>query len=171
MIDIIRKTSFLLLTLLCFTSFLPLLGGAHVEAQQHSRLDRFYKESKTLLLRHYPQVTSHLREEKLHFEQNTRIFIVHEPRKTGEWQDPWETRGPNPGGILCEIEMRQGKYEGAAVLPQTFDKRYFNVLVMAPYSQKHNAYLYVHLSYPANVSDDFLKQFFEIVNGWEKYLD
>src|SRR6185295_5427713 len=168
MINITGKTLSLLLTLTCVISSLPSAGRAHVEARQNSRLERFYSELRTLFRRHYPHVTSHLLDEKLHFEQDTRIFIVHEPRKTGEWQDPWETRGPNPGGILCEIEMRQGKYEGAAVLPQTFDKRYFNVLVMAPYSQKHNAYLYVHLSYPGNVSDDFLKQFTEIVNGWEK---
>src|SRR6185436_9507143 len=117
--------------------------------------------------RYYPKATSHLLKEKMHFEHDTRIFIVHEPTKTGEWQDPWETRGPKPGGILCEIERREGKYEGAAVVPQTFDKRYFRVLVMAPYSNKHNAHLYIHLSYPGNVKDDFLKQFTELANGWE----
>ena len=171
MINITRKTSFLLLILLCSSSSLSSVCRADVEAQQNSRLGRLYSELRTLFVRHYPQVTSHQLNEKLHFEHDTRIFIIHEQRKTGEWQDPWETRGPKSGGILCDIQMREGKYEGAAVVPQTFDKRYFSLLVMAPYSQRHNAYLYVHLSYPGNVREDFLKQFAELVNGWEKYLD
>jgi hypothetical protein len=172
MMKIIRTASLLLLTLFCFTSSPSPVGRVFcVEAQQSSRLERFYSELRTLFLRHYAQVTSHLLDEKLHFEQDTRIFIVHEPLKTGEWQDPRETRGPKPGGILCDIQLREGKYEGAAALPQTFDMRYFRVLGIAPYSQKHNAHLYIDLSYPGNVRDDFLRQFTELVNGWEKYLD
>jgi hypothetical protein len=171
MMNRIGKASLFLLWLLCFTSTLPSAGRANLGARQRSRLERLYPELRTLFLRHYPQVTSHLLDEKIHFEQDTRVFIVHESLKTGEWQDPRETRGPKRGGILCDLELREGKYNGAAVVPQTFDKRYFKLLVMAPYSQKHNAHLYLHLCYPSNVSDDFLKQFTEQVNGLEKYLD
>ena len=165
--NIIRKASLHLLMLLCLTTSLSSVG----RAQQDSRLKRFYSELRTLFLRHYPQVTSDLLGEKIHFEHNTRVFIVHEPRKTGEWQDPWEARGPKPGGILCEIKLRDGKYEGAAGVPQMFDKRYFKLLLMAPYSPKHNTHLYIHLSYPGNVSGDFLKQFTELVNSYDNYMD
>lgn len=171
MMKIIGKTSLILLTLLCFTSSLSSVGTAQPGAQHRSRLNRFYPELRTLFLRYYPKVTSHLLDEKIHFEQDTRVFILHEPQKTGEWQDPSETRGPKPGGVFCDIELREGKYNGAAGLPQTFDKRYFKVLVMAAYSQKHNAHLYLHLYYPDNARDEFLKQFSELVNDWEKYLD
>jgi len=74
------------------------------------------------------------------------------------------------GGILCDIELQKGKYNGAIQLPWTFDKRYFKELAMAPYSAKDNAFLYVHLSYPSNMSEEFLKQFTELVNGFAKYL-
>ncbi len=171
MMNITGKASLILLTLLCFTSSLSSVDRANVGAQQKSRLKRFYPELRTLFLRHYPQVTSHLLDARIHFEQDTRIFIVHEPLKTGEWQDPSQTRGPKLGGILCDIELRDGKYNGAASVPQTFDKRYFKLLIMGPYSSKHNAHLYIHLSYPSNVSDDFLKEFTEFVNRYDKYLD
>jgi hypothetical protein len=134
-------------------------------------LKRFYGELRTLFRRHYPKMTSHLLKEKMHFEQETRIFIVHEPTKTGEWQDPWETRGPKPGGILCDVTLQEGRYQGAAVVPQTFDKRYFKVLLMAPYSAEHDCHLLVHLSYPGNVSGEFLKEFTEFVNNYPKHLD
>jgi len=42
---------------------------------------------------------------------------------------------------------------------------------MAFYSPKRDVHLYVHLSYPRNVSSDFLKEFAELVNGFEKYVD
>ena len=168
--NITRKACLILLTSLCFASSLLPVGAAGVKPQQNSRLKPFYSKLSTLFLRHYPKVTSHMLGERIHFEQETQVFIVHELLKGGEWQDR-EVRGPKMGGILCDIEMRKGKYEGAAELPQTSDKRYFRVLGMAPYSAKHNAYLYIHLSYPGNVKDDFLKQFTELVNGWENYLD
>jgi hypothetical protein len=145
--------------------------AADDEALQNPKLKRFYSELQTLFRKHYPKATSHLLKDKIHFEHGTRIFIVHEPLMTGEWQDPWETRGPKPGGILCDITLQKGPYQGQAVVPQTFDKRYFKSLLAAPYSSKHDAHLEIHLSYPRNVSDDFLKQFTELVNDFGKYVD
>lgn len=56
-------------------------------------------------------------------------------------------------------------------MPQTFDKRYFKVLLMAPYSPKQDAHLSVRLSYPRNVTAEFIKQFTELVNEFGKHLD
>ena len=42
---------------------------------------------------------------------------------------------------------------------------------MAPYSSKHDAHLYVHLSYTNGVSDEFLKGFTELVNSYSRYLE
>jgi hypothetical protein len=44
-------------------------------------------------------------------------------------------------------------------------------MVMAPHSAKYDGHLYIHLSFPDNVSGEFLKQFIEMVNNFEKYLD
>jgi len=146
-------------------------SAAEGETLQNPALERFYSELRTLFRKHYPKATSHLLKDQIHFEHDTHVFLVHEPLKTGDWQDPRETRGPKPGGILCDITLRKGEYRGAAVVPQTFDKRYFKVLVMASYSPKRDVHLYVHLSYPGNVGTDFLKEFADLVNGFEKYVD
>ena len=144
--------------------------AAEGETLQNPALQRFYSEFRTLVRKHYLKATSHLLKDTIHFEHDTRVFIVHEAQMTGEWQDSWETRGPKPGGILCDIRFQKGKYQEQAVAPQTFDKRYFKILLLAPYSEKHNAHLVVHLSYPRDVKEDFLKQFTELVHDFGKHV-
>jgi hypothetical protein len=108
---------------------------------------------------------------KIQFEFNTRLFIIHLPLKTGEWQDPWEERGPRKGGILGTIELRDGDYTGAAMVPQTIDRLYYSIIVLAPYSKKHDFHLYVHLSVPKQEGKpEFNKEFIELVNAFESKL-
>jgi hypothetical protein len=141
-------------------------SGVDDSPARQQRLEQLYSDLGTLFRRYYPDVTAHALNEAIHFEYNTRVFLVHEPLRSGEWQEARETRGPNPGGILCDIELRKGPYLGAAVVPQTFDKRYFKLLVLAPYSVSHDTHLYVHLYYPANVSSDFLREFTSAVEAF-----
>jgi hypothetical protein len=153
--------------------FAPGVNGEDDEqvALENPALKRLYSELRMVVRKYYPKATSHLLKDKIHFEHDTRIFIVHEPTKSGEWQDPWETRGPKPGGILCDMSFQKGPYQGAAVVPQTFDKRYFKVLLLAPYSARRDAHLLIHLSYPGNTSGEFLKEFTRLVNDFEKQVD
>ena len=164
-----RRSSVLIAALLPMVLVLP-ARGADEDALQNPALKRLYSDFRILFRKHYPAMTSHLLKD-VHFESDTRVFIVHEPLRTGEWQDPWATRGPKRGGILCEMSLRKGRYLGAAVVPQTFDKRYFRLMVMAPYSAEHDVHLYVHLSYPENVSVDFLTEFTGLANDFEHHLD
>lgn len=129
-------------------------------------LERFYSDLEQLFARHYPAATSQRLEDGIHFEYDTRVFLVHESLKTGEWQEAFEMRGPNRGGILCDITLRKGPYQGAADVPQTFDKHYFTLLLMAPDSPEHDAHLHVRLGYPANVSADFLGHFTKLVDDY-----
>ena len=66
---------------------------------------------------------------------------------------------------------RSGKYLGAAAVPQAFDKRYFTLLVMAPYSEARDAHLYTHLLYPPDASKAFLSEFADLVKRFAEYLD
>ena len=165
-----KFTGPLLLALLGILITLP-ARAADDSALQNPALKRFYSELKTLFRKHYPQATSHLLKDSIHFESDARVFIVHEATMTGDWQDPWETRGPKPGGILCDIRLNKGNYQEQVVAPQTFDTRYFKTLLLAPYSEKHDTHIVVHLSYPRNVKEDFLRQFTELVNEFGKYVE
>ena len=132
-------------------------------------VDAFYARLGAVLSKHYPQGAISTAEERWRFDANTRLFMIHEPLKTGEWQDAREQRGPKRGGIYCEIVSESGPYLGAAVVPQTFDKRYFTVLLLAPYSKRLDRHLHVLLSYPGDATKDFLREFTEAVNRFEGY--
>jgi hypothetical protein len=134
-------------------------------------IERFYEDVRQLVRRHYPHATAHHLGQKIHFEHDTRIFIVHEPLKTGEWQDPWEERGPKRGGVHCDVEYRPGPYGGQVAVPQTLDKRYFVLTLLAPYSKQLDGHLYVHLRMPGNgrPPDGFEQKLTALLNGFEAY--
>jgi hypothetical protein len=132
-------------------------------------LSDLLSDLRPVFQRYYPEAKSQLRGDLLEFEHDTRVFLIHVPLKTGEWQEAREIRGPNPGGILCTIELRDGRYNGAAVLPQTFNNRYFDTAVMAVASPDQSRHLYVHLSYPDTVKKGFLVEFQETVRtAWRQ---
>jgi hypothetical protein len=103
------------------------------------------------------------------FAHDTRLFLIHDLSKTGEWQDATERRGPKKGGIFCEVTSVSGLYNGAAEVPQTFDERYFSVLLLAPYSKRLDRHLHVRLSYPVGVSKEFLREFTIAINRFDAY--
>jgi hypothetical protein len=144
-------------------------GAAAKPTAPSSTLSDLLIRLRPVLHRYYPDAQLRLRGDVLEFEHDTRVFLIHSRLKTGQWQEARETRGPNPGGILGTIELRQGPYNGAAVLPQTFDNRYFETLVLAEASDDQSKFLYVHLSYPDSVKSGFLSEFREVVRAaWRK---
>jgi hypothetical protein len=127
-------------------------------------------EVRKLVQKHYPKAKVTQEDQTIQFELNTRKFMIHEPTLTGEWQDAREEIGPQKSGIYCEIELRAGEYMGMAVVPQSFDKRYFTLLLMAPYSKKLDHHLYIHLKYPRDVPKEFLEEFERLVNAFERHV-
>jgi hypothetical protein len=124
-----------------------------------------------VVLRHYPGATSHVLDGKIYFERDTRIFLVHHPLKSGEWQDPVEERGPKLNGVIVEIAIARGPYGGAAMLPQSFSHHYFTRFVTAPYSEKLDAHLHVTVKHAARVSQDFLKELTAVLDRFDEHVD
>ena len=77
-------------------------GADDREGTPRPDMKRLYDAVRDLVRRHYPEATAHLVGNKIHFEQRTRVFLVHLPLKTGEWQDPIEMRGPEEGKVAAE---------------------------------------------------------------------
>ena len=145
-------------------------GADQEQPLQNPALKQFYSKLKIPFRRYYPQVTSHLLKDKIHFEYDTRVFIIHKPYMSGDWQDPWEERGPKMDGILCDIEFVKGRYNGQADSPQTFKGPYFNTLLLTPYSPKNDAHLHILLRYHT-VKADFLTEFRKLADDFEKDPD
>ena len=158
----------LFVLLLCF--FMT-FGRTQADDEPKPDLGPLQEEIRKLVLKHYPKGKVTLENDgSIHFEFNTRKYMIHEPLLTGEWQDAHEEIGPQKSGIYGDLEIRPGLYGGQAVVPQAFDKRYFTLLMLAPYSKKLNHHLYVHLKYPSDAPKEFIKEFVELVNGFEKHV-
>jgi hypothetical protein len=128
------------------------------------------EEVRKVAQKYYPKAEVTLKDQAIHLEFNTRKFMIHEPLLTGEWQDAHEEVGPQKGGIYGDLELRAGPYGGMAAVPQSFDKRYFTVLLTAPYSKALDHHLYVHLKYPRDVPRDFLREFSELIDGFDRHV-
>jgi hypothetical protein len=161
------RLAYVVLTLCCL---LAVRERAAAEDAPKPDLKPLFAELRKLVVKHYPKAEVNRKDETIHFEFNTRKYMMHEPLLTGEWQDAHEETGPQKGGIYGDIELHAGQYGGMAIAPQSFDKRYFILLLMAPYSKKLDHHLYIHLKYPRDVSKEFLKDFEHLVNGFEKHV-
>ena len=157
----------LVLTMGCF---LRAPGRAPADDAPKPDLKPFVEEVRKLVEKHYPKAEVTLRDQTIHFEFNTRKFMIHDPLLNGEWQDAHEEVGPQKSGIYGDIELRMGEYMGMAAVPVSIDKRYFTLLLTAQSSKKLDHHLYVHLKYPRDVSKEFLKEFEGLVYGFEKHV-
>jgi len=150
--------------------FLVASGRSTADDAPGTDLKPFLQEVRKLVEKHYPKGEVTLKDQTIHLEFNTRKFMIHEPLLTGEWQDAGEEVGPQKGGIYGDIRLVVGEYGGMATVPQSFDKRYFTLLLMAPYSKKLDHHLQIHLKYPRDVPKEFLKEFELLVKGFEKHI-
>jgi hypothetical protein len=111
-----------------------------------------------------------LLDNKICFERDTRIFLIHHPLKTGEWQDPAEERGPTLNGVLVEVAIAPGPYRGAAMAPQNFDRHYFTIFFMAPHSEKLDAHLHVRVKHSSRVPPSFLKELTAVLDRFDEHV-
>jgi hypothetical protein len=134
-------------------------------------VEQLHHQIRQVVQRHFPKATSHRLNGKIHFEHDTRVFLIHEQLKTGEWQDPWEVRGPRRDGVLGDIEVAAGEYVGAAMTPQDINNIYFIHRVMTPYSKRLDAHVRVDVRYTKWVPAGFLDQLSAVVNDFDKFVE
>lgn len=158
------------IVILLLACVLEATGRAVADDPPKPDLKALHQEVQKLVEKHYPKAKVSLKDQAIHFEFNTRKFQIHNQLPTGEWQDAHEEDGPQKGGIHGVIEVCAGKYMGMAATPQTFDRRYFTLLLTAAYSKRLDHHLYVHVKYPRHVPKEFLKEFEGLVDGFEKHV-
>ncbi len=76
---------------------------------------------------------------------------------------------PISGGILGEVTLVSGKYEGKDKDRLSSEERegFHSKLVIAPYSSKRNAHLFAQLLFPEDVAIEFKQRFKELVNSFQ----
>lgn len=157
-----------------FVTILCLGGICQAEEKpkwSEPQLEDLERKLSRLLHRQYPRLEqddSMKEEGTLRWDWDTRKFMVHIPSLTGKWQDATEMEGPNRQGILCTAKIHEGRYQGMAITPQTFDRFYFKVLMMTPYRKDIDAHVVVRLYYPPGVDPKFLTEFTKTVRQFSE---
>ncbi len=125
---------------------------------------------ETLIKKYYPQATIERSTDKIDFSYNTQEFLIHLPDKTGQWQEARPLKGPQDHtGIVGSASIQPGLWDGAAMVPQSFDRYYFTALLMAPYSKNCDCHLVAHLDYPKEVSQEFLQEWRNLINSFANF--
>jgi uncharacterized protein len=74
---------------------------------------------------------------------------------------------PLSDGIVADITLVPGCYEGAAILPFQTNETYYVSLLMAPYSQAKDNHLLTKLLFPPNTSSEFVDRFKAVINSYQ----
>ncbi|MBX9685206.1 MAG: hypothetical protein K2X27_00815 [Candidatus Obscuribacterales bacterium] len=158
-----RFSSLLLLCLL----FVCLQSSEGFSAEESpAELECLLDQLQNLISRYYPKADIKRKPGELHAGFDTRTFMIHHSLKTGEWQEAQAQEGPNKNGMICHIKSMKGPFQGAALVPQTFNERYFEDLLMAPYNKKLNCHLLSHLNYPDTCSAKFRSEYCALLNSF-----
>lgn len=149
-----------------FAMCCALLATPSISSETARQDDTFFAEVEKLLREYYPQAECTIKNGRFECRFNTRTFLIHHALKTGEWQDACPQEGPNRGGILCTITREGGPWNGAAMVPQTFEYRYFTSLLMAPYNKGQDKHLVAHLNYPDNVKRQLIERYSKLITSF-----
>ncbi|MGD9682945.1 MAG: hypothetical protein AB7W16_17290 [Candidatus Obscuribacterales bacterium] len=125
--------------------------------------DKIFKRIKELTAEFYPKAKIKSKGDNLHIEFKTRPFEV----PASGAVEP----GPEWGGILVDVELKDGPYQGKDAVPKKFNEySFYHVVLMAPYSKSHDCHLLTRVAYPFDKSAEYVRQLGEIVDDLDSYL-
>lgn len=97
---------------------------------------------------HCPNATIEVTKEGLIAKHDTMLYTVHRRSKGGMVSpETYQEEGPNADGFLLRVALHDGRYQGAAVVPQTLNAPYFLTYIDAPAASRPDTHYFVTFSY------------------------
>lgn len=161
------------------TTFPELSDQPLVDTALDRELGRVYAQLQPLFQKYYPQAAAaNLHRNGVHFEYNVTTYeFPYTGGTKAKHEDPIQ-RGPKKGGVACSVFIAKGPYAGQLVMqvasestslgPVKIDKKVFTLMLMAPHSARQDVHLWAALSYPADASPVFIKEYVAILTAFEK---
>lgn len=116
-----------------------------------------------LVLEYFPKAKIKQTSTHLHVEFKSRPYDIPSVNKVEQ--------GPDWGGILFDMDLKDGQYSGVHAVPKKFNEySYYHVMLYAPFSTKLNKHLETRIAYPFDVPPDFLKRFVSLVENFEQHF-
>jgi len=125
--------------------------------------DMFKKLIETIR-KHCPDATIEVTEKGLKAKYGTIVYTLHARSKTGEvYAQTYQQEGPNYRGFVLTISLHDGKYEGAAMVPQTLQGPYFPTFIDAVPVEVEKKHYQVHFSYGNRLDHEIIKAIFDAI--------
>ena len=116
-------------TILASIAVLVTVHAATAEAPP----DELVQKLTQAIRKHCPDATIEVSKQAFVAKFGTMTFTLHGRSKTGEVSPKThQEEGPNYKGFMLHIALHDGRYQGAAVVPQTLQGPYFPTFIDAP---------------------------------------
>jgi len=117
-----------------------------------------------LILKHYPKAELAANNGNLVAKHGTMIFTVHPYGKAGEiLKKTDQVEGPNFKGFMLSISVKNGKYEGQAMVPQTLRRPYWQTYIDRPPTNDGKSHYVINFSYGSRLDREFMNALFEVL--------
>ena len=94
----------------------------------------------------------------------TMIFTLHRRGKAGEpFPDTYQEEGPNWKGFILHVTLREGKYQGAAAVPQALQEPYFTRYIDAKAAEKNDKHYFISFSYGSRLDNNLKEEVFKAI--------
>lgn len=121
--------------------------------------NRVFDEMSKFIRESYPKAKFSKVGPKIHFEYKTRPNLNTLTGKT-------ETI-PDFGGVIGDLELKPGEYNGTVKLPQHYaEYAFYSVILVAPYVQSSNIHIYTRLAYPSDTAQSFTDAFEKLMKSF-----
>lgn len=136
------------------------IAAAPAAAPQAVDVDTIFQDLQNLVKEYYPNGKMTYANRKLHFQFRVAKELSAHTKTV--------SLAPLPGGIIGDVSLEPGAYEGAdkQLLPSDVVDGTQSILQMAEFSRQRNSHLLAKLVYPPDVLTDFKDRFKYIVKSF-----
>lgn len=148
-----------------------LMLGPAMNARAASKIDigKLHLAVRTLVLRYYPEASTHYLGTRIHFEDDTKLYLRASTDSSGR-RSVTEVRGPKAGGVYCDMIVRDGRVP-SNFASQVLDRSVYTERISSSESRRYDCYLAIRLKTPNDVSERFLIEFGTLVRNFEEAND
>jgi hypothetical protein len=147
-------------TVISLFAFAVAAGNALAEPPPDELVQKLTKVIRT----HCPEAKIEVTKQEFIAKFETMMFTLHRRNKAGEvFPDTYQEEGPNWKGFMLRITLHDGKYQGAAVVPQTLQQPYFSTYIDASAAEQKDKHYFVAFSYGSRLDENLKKAIFEAI--------
>ena len=125
--------------------------------------DNLQNTMTKLVLEFYPKAKIKKGKDKIHYEFKNRMYDNPSTNKVEQ--------GPDWGGLMLDVELKQGQYMGVDQVPKKFNNlSYYICELYAPYSKLFDRHLYTRFCYAFDAQPEFIKRLKNLVDEFDTCL-